>query len=149
MDLWEKKARANLEAACTRYLETELPKSDTWAGSETLKAVSQMRNVNILIINENGDFHFHCCFNAHFEQTLILAYTTCHVEEHEVTDFENGAASISNVSNVKRIHYDSVIHIEQEDVFTLSKILASNAHKRSMLNMDTYISINDTFDSEN
>lgn len=143
LDLWETEARLNLEVACTRFLEVELPKNCTWGGSETIKAITQLKKVNILVINENGDFYYPCRFNTQFEQTIILAYTTYQYEEHEISDCENGTAEVFNVATINRIHYDSVINIEQKDVFSLSKMLASTAYKQ-MMDKGKTISINDT-----
>lgn len=148
LDLWEGEAKLNLESACKRFLEVELPKYHTWGGSESLKAISQLKKVNILVINESGDFYFPCRFNTQFNQTIILAYTTLHVEELEVTDFDNGIANVSQVSKKSRIHYNSVIDIEQNIVFTLSKILALKTYKQNTLNVNQHITINDTLKSE-
>lgn len=143
LDLWEENAKLNLESACTRFLEVELPKNGTWGGSESLKAITQLKKVNILVINENGDFYFPCRFNTQFKQTIILAYTTYQFEEHEVSDCENGTANVLNVSKINRIHYDSVINIEQQDVFSLSKLLALKTYQQIMDSGKT-ISINET-----
>lgn len=132
LDIWENEAKSNIELACTRFLQHELPKNETWGGAESLKAITQLKKVNILVVNENGDFYFSRQFNAQFKQTIILAYTTYDFEEHEVSDFENGTANVSNVSNIKRIHYDSVINIEQKDVFSASKVLALKTYQQMM-----------------
>lgn len=140
LGLWQSVETLDLEWACTRFLEIELPKNGTWGGSETLKAITQLKKVNILVINEKGDFHYPCRFNTQFEQTIILAYTTYQFEEHEVTDFEDGVANVSNVSILKRIHYDSVINIEQKDVFRMAKMLAAEAYQQ-MLDKGKTVSI--------
>lgn len=140
LDLWESNETLDHELASTQFLEIELPKNGTWGGSETLKAITQLKKVNILVINENGDFYYPCRFNTQFEQTIILAYTTYQFEEHEVTDCQNGLANVSNISVIKRIHYDSVISIEQRDVFSLAKVLASKAYQQ-MLDKGKTISI--------
>lgn len=149
LHLWGANTNFDIESACNQYIEDELPKNHTWAGSEALKAITQMSHVNVLIVNESGDFYFPFYFNSQFKRTIILAYTTLHFEEHEVTEYDdNEGAQVAEVANIKRIHYDSVIHIKQNVVFALSKILAMNTYKKSIWNMDEIISINDTFDSD-
>lgn len=142
--VWGPKVKSNLELACKYFLEKELPKNDTWGGSESLKAISQLNKVNILVLTENGDFYFACRFDAQFKQTIILAYTTFHFEEHEVTDCKDGVANVLNVSNIERIHYNSVINIDQNDVFILSKELALQTYKQITLAKEKFVSINDT-----
>lgn len=148
LNLWGREAHSNLQLARETFLNDELPKNGTWGGAETTKAVSQLNKVNILVINEKGDFQFACRFNTEFKRTVILSYTSINVEEHEVTDIDNesGNMNVSRISHIARNHYNSVIDIEQEDVFTLSKMLALNIRKQQEMiqNHNEKISIDDT-----
>lgn len=72
-----------------------------------------MHGVNILIINEKGrDFRFvpHG-FDDRLTQTIVLAF--------RLTNEQMGHAS-----NENRNHYDSVVRIEQNDIFDMAKELA-------------------------
>lgn len=81
-----------------------------WGGFETLSAVSMMFDVNIMIINEKGDYYYATNFNKNYEKTIILAYRLRKVP--------------ATILNQPRIHYDSVIHIDQNDLFFMTKTIA-------------------------
>lgn len=88
--------------ACERYL-LKLSKDRYWAGMEAVRAISMIRNVNILVINEKGDSAYPCGFQNNCNQTIIIAYK-----------FAVG-------SEEKRDHYDSVIYVDPEIMFYLTK----------------------------
>lgn len=48
------KEKCDIDAECLLFLNHILPKNRVWCGSETLKAVSIVHNVNILVLNEEG-----------------------------------------------------------------------------------------------
>lgn len=99
-----------------------------WGGSETLNAIMLKHRVNILIINENGVAYFVDGFNISYDQTLILAYKFREMDE--------------NPKKV-RCHYESVVWIDPEDIYALSRMIlkninSSNESKRStdVVNLD-------------
>lgn len=68
-----------------------------------------MFNVNILIVKEKGECDFVGAFTPSFKETIILAYRL----------------NKNQKSPLKRNHYDSVVNIEQDVLFILSRLLAS------------------------
>lgn len=105
----------NISKICDNFLQKELPKTNFWAGSESLKAVTLSRSVNILILNENGDCYFSNRFNENWARTIILAHCT----------YSDGDQTATVDEATKRDHYSSVVNIEPNSVFLLSKHLAS------------------------
>lgn len=97
----------DLEKECTFFLNTLLPTKKYWGGSETLKAVSQMYSVNIIVFRENGPYQIVNQFNETFNQTLNVAYRF----------------GVDTFGNVERNHYDSVSDISPSDVCILAEKL--------------------------
>lgn len=116
----------NMKKKCKDFLYNELSDESTWAGAESIKAVCEINNVNILIMNENGASYFSpCSFDKNLSQTVVLAYR-----------LQLKTLGI-NVSNVNRNHYDSVVRMEQSDVYDLSKMLASIEWKKEAAKNET------------
>lgn len=65
---------AELRKKCHSFLFHSLPRSYTWGGMETNKAVSNMYKVNIVILNENGTCYFANGFDVKKERTLLVSY---------------------------------------------------------------------------
>lgn len=109
----------DIQQACKDFVRHDLPKSTEWGGSESLKAVSQLKSVNILIINENGDcYTLPTGFDCSCERTVILAYRQFRLDktERQVNDGSNAWLNLN--------HYDSVVRIDQTDIFEISTMLA-------------------------
>lgn len=120
------KMSRNMKKKCTDFLYKELPKQSKFGGVETLKAIHEMEGVNILIINENGTGYFSPrSFDRRLNQTVVLAYRLKHKPLQ------------ANVSNIDRNHYDSVVRMEQCDVYDLSRMLASIAWKKETAQNET------------
>lgn len=101
----------NFEEEAKKFLHDYLSKDGFWGGSETIKAVSLMHNVNILTINENGTITYANGFNSNWKGTIMLAYRLNHFL---------GTASFGGVRN----HYDSVVNIDTENTLKISEALA-------------------------
>lgn len=136
--------KLNMSEECDYFLNHLLPKSSCWGGSETLKATMRIYSVNILIINDSdGGCYFVNGFNKHFERTLVLAYCSLHTDtqkqtEHEPNQKSHATDKMISTNNhnqdiqqqINRNHYNSVVYIEQTDVFTLTNMLATVAFRR-------------------
>lgn len=55
-------------------LLTELREGDIFGGSESIKALSTIHSVNILIFNESGIHYFPLGFNSNFKRTIFMAH---------------------------------------------------------------------------
>lgn len=110
----------NFPKVCDDFLHKELPKVNFWAGSESLKAVTLDKSVNILVLVDNGVCYFSNGFNESFTKTIIVAFCT----------YSNDTKTSTEQKNKELNHYDSVVHIEPNDVFLLSKHLATIVARR-------------------
>lgn len=97
----------DLDKECKLYLNYCLTKSGCWGGAESIKAVSRMHQVNVVIINENGPCYLVNGFNANYGRSVLLAYRLANTD--------------SPSQNIFRNHYDSVINIQQKDIFQCMK----------------------------
>lgn len=111
---------ANIEKVCDDFLHKELPKEKSWAGSESFKAIILDKSVNILILIDDRSYFLNG-FNENLAKTIILAYCT----------YSNGTQQATEQTNQTLNHYESVVHIEPNDVFLLSKHLATIAARRN------------------
>lgn len=118
------KTNRNIKKACTEFVEKKLPCEGTWGGSETLTAIIEMKGVNILVINEQGICYFsQKRFDKCLPRTVVLAFRIDTGLEKKKMHNK------TEVSNTDRNHYDSVVRIEQNDIFDIAKMLASNECK--------------------
>lgn len=85
----------------------QLERSGFWGGTESLIAISELYNANIVVFRENGPYHFATKYDEENKRTLFLAYR--------------------NISG-KMSHYDSVSHI---DNIVLSNCAVDLYHKVS------------------
>lgn len=131
----EGKEVKNIGKACDNYLKNVLTQKGVWGGGETLKAVTRMKFVNILVMNANGDSYFPSGFNMKLKKTVILTFDSavdaCS-ESAAVDQSQNNDCDASGgiVSNIERNHYNSVVRMEQSNIYTLSQMLATIAYKR-------------------
>lgn len=108
----------NIEKACKDFLKNDLPNQFTWAGEESIRAAHEFFGVNILIINEKGNCYFQpSCFDKRLKQTIVLAFRLA-----------AGLDNDAQYSNVDRNHYDSVVRMEQSDIYDIAKMLAAYAY---------------------
>lgn len=98
----------NLQEEFISYLSNHLVVNGVWGGSQTIKAVSLLFEVNILIINENGSFYYTNGFDPNYKKTIMIAYRLSAVKS----------------SPARRNHYDSVGNISVENILVISESLA-------------------------
>lgn len=59
---------------CVTFLDLDLPQSNFWGGGETLKAVSAMNEVNIVVIRDSGKCNMATPYNSEFGRSIVIAY---------------------------------------------------------------------------
>lgn len=111
----------DIKKACDDFIGGDLSKNDSWGGAESLKAISRMHLVNILVIKKNICYFFND-FNERLEKTIILAY--CSFGDRKSTERNESKGTLDGHTHDQN-HYNSVVHIEPNDIFDLSKYLAS------------------------
>lgn len=93
----------DIDKECLFFLNTLLPQNRCWTGSETLKALSNIHKVNIIVIYEMGPVHVTSNYDNQnaFDKTIILAYRTSQCGS--------------------RNHYDIVTDIEPNVIYSLAQ----------------------------
>lgn len=88
----------DIVSECSFFINMLLPRNRYWGGAETLKAVSQLFEVNIIVFYEEDICQrISKCFN----KTIAVVYRLG--------------------SNMIRNHYDSVTDIDSNDIYTLTQ----------------------------
>lgn len=96
------------------FLSKSLSKDGFWGGFESIRAVSMMYKVNILLINEGGTAYFASGFQAIFEKTIMLAY--------RLNALHNKGLPTGGIRN----HYESVVSIDTETVLEIAERIAKS-----------------------
>lgn len=99
----------NLETECTFFVNQLLPRNKYWGGSETLKAVSIMQEVNIVVFHEDGPCTIINPFGKIFEKTTCVRLAN--------------SSSNSTKETILRNHYDSVTDIESDVIYSIAQSL--------------------------
>lgn len=113
----------DMKKQCFKFVDKKLSKSGTWAGMETLRAIGNLRKVNILVVNEQADYSFANGFDRAYDRIIFMA-------------FRNNMISTGPASNTKRNHYDSIAHIDEDDLATMAKNLAIEENTRRIFRDD-------------
>lgn len=79
---------------CKLYVKLVLSKKGTWGGAESIRAISEMEEVNIIIFNEDGPCYTLCNMNVKYKRSIGIAYR-CQQKGDDI-----------------RTHYDSVCDID-------------------------------------
>lgn len=122
--------KENIDAECEKFVTEELKDEVTWGGGETMKAVSSIYGVNILIFEESGKYYYRNGFNPHFETTICLAYTFFGLTFAD--------------SPQTRIHYNSVSNIEGNHIFSIASILSKKEDASKLLDQDIEVISDDS-----
>lgn len=100
----------NFEKECTFFLYQLLPRNKYWGGSETLKAVALLREVNIILFNENGPYYIINPYEKKFKKTICVAFRLA-----------NNIHTIEGT--ILRNHYDSVTDIPSNVIYSIAQTL--------------------------
>lgn len=72
-----------LEDQCLNFVKNHLTKPNTFEGTESIAAISKIRNVNIVVFNENGTCYFGSKFNPTFKRIILIAFRGSEDESNE------------------------------------------------------------------
>lgn len=103
---------------CLNFLEKDLSTAGTWAGMESIKAICEIKNVNLLVINDDGKSYLPSHFNSEAEQCLLLLFGS-----------QDGKDCNSNVD---RTHYNSVVEMNKNTIMEIIKQIneAEDKHQK-------------------
>lgn len=123
-------SKSELELKCNFFLSNELPESTCWGGCESIIAVSDLKSVNILIFNEDGEIQCGNKLNASYNRTICIAYrlennADCDDNYETIEDITLCDVESENETETtqKRNHYDSVSSIVDQDIYDLSQYI--------------------------
>lgn len=121
---------------CMIFVNQVLPRLGCWGGIESLKAISIVYRINVLIFCEDGDCYYAPKFNADYERSVFIAFRDVN---------KRG----KNLTGVNKNHYDSVGGIADEVISECSKHCADVLMKiDSKTNSNSIVSINDSILSQ-
>ena len=113
------KSIKDMEKEIKVILNDYLPLDHYWGGAETLKAVREIHQVNILILNERGTCQFFYNFKEEYKRTLILAFR---LEDKTLVEI--------NLDSYN--HYDSVYDISSNEILSIIEILSEREQKKNI-----------------
>lgn len=129
-----KTGEIKIDQECSIFLNHCLPKQGFWGGFESLKAISQIYEINILVFSENSGYYFADRFNAGYDRSVFIAF-------RNVNELgENQAAA-----DMEKNHYDSVVDVCPELISECSKGCAELLAKAECkISSDSIVSLNDS-----
>lgn len=104
----------NLKEEFQIFLNVRLPLRLSWGGSETMKAVTELLKVNILVINEFGDCKLEFRYRPEYNRCVILSFRSFKL--NDTLD-----------------HYDSVIEISEDALTKFANQAAESEWKYQSL----------------
>lgn len=138
--VYEKKSgmimQNQLEGECRVFLNACLPNSKCFAGCESVKAISEVKGINIITISESGECYMAAKFKREFQCTVFLALRLGNTQASEFTHI---------IHNDDRNHYDSVTKIDHKVLYKLAEHLTKmNDINEKFKNNSSIISLNST-----
>lgn len=92
----------DIDKECLDFVTNELSSLKCWGGSESLRAVSVMHKVNIIIVNDDGKSNFAQSYHPCNDRTIIIAFCN-----------SNGRIQKTNAG---RNHYNSVVEVDHKTI---------------------------------
>lgn len=88
------------------FVNSELPKSTCFGGAESMKAISELHNINIVIINNDHSYNLACNFDEKSKHSIMVAYSNNNhydsvVEVHEKCIHDN-AKELARIEIIRR-----------------------------------------------
>lgn len=109
-EIMKKEDIKDMATECKLYVKLVLAKKGQWGGAESIKAISEIEEVNIIIFNENGPCYMLSNVNKKYQRSIAIAYRL---------------ASMGETRN----HYDSVCDIDANLLNLISQELKKVRNK--------------------
>lgn len=103
----------NLATECRLFVKLKLARNKTWAGSETLMAVSDMYATNIVVFNEDSTCNIYKRAGSNHKRTIAIAFRYSY-------DMEG-----NRILN----HFESVCDMNADDLYAACDYINRNASK--------------------
>lgn len=105
------KNATDIAQACNAFLDDQLSMPGFWGGMESIKAISEIHKVNIIVMNEIGTSNLPNYFHSGANRSIMLL-------------FGNANGKLCK-NNAERTHYDSIVHISQEKITEIANELCN------------------------
>lgn len=125
-----------LECDFISFLDENLSQDKFWGGAESMRAISYLYEVNIIVFLEDGPCYSVNHFNMGYKRSVAIAFRNSkHHSDSQTDDNENEVIDFN--------HYDSVCEIDQQDMIKCMEKIADSSQKQNHFH-STIISLNDT-----
>lgn len=104
----------NVEEECEKFLENYLSKEHRWGGSESIQAISELFESNVVVFNELGEVFFGSTFNSSYKNIITLAFRVSGQSNRE-----------HDGSNIQRNHYDSIVKLNDDVLIESTSMVMS------------------------
>lgn len=91
---------SNVEEECRKFLDNCLSKECRWAGSESVQAISELFESNVMVFNSRDEPYFGSTFNSSYKNIITLAFSA------------SGREDVA--SNMERNHFDSIVKLNDD-----------------------------------
>lgn len=109
-------------AECSDFVENKLSSQSCWGGTESIKAISEIHKVNIILINDDGTCNFAESYDSDNERTIAIAF--CNTD------------GTVKQNNSERNHYNSIVEIEDDLITTYVEQLIESVNSKRQLIRD-------------
>lgn len=99
----------SLEEQCSNFVKNYLAKPNTFGGTESIEAISTIKQVNIIVFNEKGTCYFGAKFNPTYKNIIMIAFR-----------------GLEGQNNENRNHFGSVTEITPNIISAVSQHLIGN-----------------------
>lgn len=103
----KKASDSEINEACIIFLDNKLSKSGTWAGMESMRAISEIEKVNVVVLNDDGTSHLPSHFNKEANKCVMLL-------------FGSATGKVAK-TNMDRLHYDSIVGMDLSRISMMAK----------------------------
>lgn len=104
----------NIHEEFLDFLNIRLPDQKSWGGTETMKAVSELYKVNIVVVNEDGSCKMGFRHKPSYDRSILLSFRQ-YASSSAANSMPNHYDSIVEISNIALKHFsDQATQAEQK-----------------------------------
>lgn len=109
----------DMKKDCIWYIDRFLALKTSYGGTESLKAISIIHKVNLIVFCEKGNAYFAYDYNPEYQRCIMIAF--------RITSSEG------DISNTNRKHYDSAVKINKKIISAECKPLLQSQDKLKLI----------------
>lgn len=105
----------DMQSECKLFVRLYLSKNGSWGGAETIKAISELEEVNVIIFNENGPCYMLADAHRYYNRSICIAFRLAHDNDGNILK-DNIGQPIYN-------HYDSVCDMNSDVLYNVANAI--------------------------